>query len=275
LKRKPPFKILIVDDSRTIVKVLTHLFEQEGFVVETAADGVEAIKTFFRSPPDLVVLDIEMPRMNGFQVCRILKDDPDMRLVTIIILTSHDMQSKRFHGISAGADAYLVNNLEDDLLIKTARELVQLSPLLRTSKPHQIDLDEGEILIRVNNLLDRKLFVSNIINILQDINNHVDSLPGVLMKVLDVFGVVFEFVVGGIVVKTNDEGSGAIIVHKEFGNALTDEFENYLKGFAKTKCKISFEGGVKWDKKSFEGINIKIFPQATNLTSKFAWKLQL
>jgi len=113
------YKILIADDSPTVIETLNYLFDSEGFVVESASDGVEAIEQSYRSPHDLVVLDIEMPRMNGYQVCRILKDDSQMRLVPIIVLTSRDLQSDRFHGLSAGADAYLVKDLEDDLLIKT------------------------------------------------------------------------------------------------------------------------------------------------------------
>ena len=86
-------KILIADDSPTIIKMLTFMLSTLPCEVIAATDGVEAIKLSYRSHPDLILLDILMPKMNGYQVCRLLKDDEETRHIPIIMLTAKDQQS--------------------------------------------------------------------------------------------------------------------------------------------------------------------------------------
>lgn len=125
----------------------------------------------------------------------------------------------------------------------------------------------------MNSLLDRRLFVSNIVNILQEINNHVDSLPKTLSRVLDFFCTVFEFTVGGIIVKSDKFGHEAIITHKNTDEHITDEFKNYIRDYAVAQCSINLHSDHKWESKTFEGINVRNFPKSDALKSKYSWKL--
>jgi CheY-like chemotaxis protein len=88
MKRK---KVLIADDSPTVIKMLTFMLSSLSCDVVTATDGVEAIKLSYSAHPDLIVLDILMPKMNGYQVCRLLKDDQNTKHIPVVMLLDRQL----------------------------------------------------------------------------------------------------------------------------------------------------------------------------------------
>lgn len=100
-------RILIVDDSENIRTVLQLNFESLGYVVMTAKDGEEALRLIEAEKPDVVILDVMMPRQNGFQVCRKIKSDAKHAATPVIFLTAKGNQEDRFWGKDCGADEYL------------------------------------------------------------------------------------------------------------------------------------------------------------------------
>ncbi len=99
--------ILIVDDSDNIRNVLQMNFEWLGYEVRCAKDGEEALRIVKRDNPDLIILDVMMPRRNGYQVCRALKADERTREIPVVFLTAKDQEGDRFWGRDCGADEYL------------------------------------------------------------------------------------------------------------------------------------------------------------------------
>ena len=99
--------ILIVDDSVTERKAISGPLRQLGYQVSMATDGDEGLKKANGEMPDLIVLDVVMPKKNGFQVCRKLKMSASTKHIKIIMLTSKDQETDRFWGMRQGADAYL------------------------------------------------------------------------------------------------------------------------------------------------------------------------
>ncbi|HXI04105.1 MAG TPA: response regulator [Candidatus Saccharimonadales bacterium] len=99
--------ILIVDDSDNIRNVLQMNFEWLGYDVRCAKDGEEALRIVRRESPDLIILDVMMPRRNGYQVCRTLKADERFREIPVVFLTAKDQEGDRFWGKDCGADEYL------------------------------------------------------------------------------------------------------------------------------------------------------------------------
>ena len=91
--------ILVVDDSPLVLDVISKFLSANGFGVLTAGDGIEAIEKAYRELPDLIVLDVMMPRMNGYQTCRLLKSDSETRSIPIIMLTAKDQASDKYWGI--------------------------------------------------------------------------------------------------------------------------------------------------------------------------------
>lgn len=119
-----PQKILIVDDEPDLLELLEVRLKSSGYLVVSAIDGAEAIPTIKAEKPDLVVMDVMMPNLNGFQACRQLKDDPQFKHIPVILLTAKTTESDHFWGIEAGADAYITKPYNEKELLLKIKELL-------------------------------------------------------------------------------------------------------------------------------------------------------
>jgi DNA-binding response OmpR family regulator len=122
-------RILLVDDEQDLVWAVRHSLNDEGYEVLTAYDGVEALAVARRHRPDLVILDIVMPRLDGLQVCHVLRRDPALAAVPVLFLTVRNAIDDRIKGLDGGGDDYLVKPF--DLGELKAR----IRALLRRSRP--------------------------------------------------------------------------------------------------------------------------------------------
>jgi two-component system response regulator ResD len=100
-------RILIAEDDREVVELVRVYLEKEGFAVTAAGDGEAALEQVAREHPDLVVLDIMLPKLDGWAVCRRLREDPDTRTIPIVMLTSRGEEMDRVLGLELGADDYV------------------------------------------------------------------------------------------------------------------------------------------------------------------------
>jgi putative two-component system response regulator len=119
-------RILIADDEQTIRFVLSQMLEREGLEVATASDGEAALALFEELRPDLVIVDIVMPRLSGFEVCRRIKADPENRLTPVIIVTSSSAAENRMKGLEAGADDFLAKPVDRLEMIARVRSLLRI-----------------------------------------------------------------------------------------------------------------------------------------------------
>ena len=112
-----PKRILLVEDDRFLRKAAEVRLRRAGYTVITAADGEEAIATASTSRPDLVLLDLIMPRMQGFEVLRVLRTQPNMQGVPIVVLTNLSQDADRERAMTHGANGYLIkSNMSLDAL---------------------------------------------------------------------------------------------------------------------------------------------------------------
>ena len=118
-------EVLVVEDSLTQRQIISDLLQNIGLKVTIARDGVEALEHLEKFSPDLIVLDIVMPRMNGYEVCRRLKSDPKTKDVPVILCSSKGEQFDRYWGMKQGADAYVVKPFQPRELLATIRNLLR------------------------------------------------------------------------------------------------------------------------------------------------------
>ena len=117
--------VLLVEDSLSTREKITELLKDHGLVVKVACDGVEALDVLKKYNPDLVVLDIVMPRMNGYEVCRRLKSNPGTKDLPIVICSSKGEEFDRYWGMKQGADAYIAKPFQAIELIGTIKQLLR------------------------------------------------------------------------------------------------------------------------------------------------------
>src|SRR4051812_8040337 len=158
--------VVIADDSPTLRRIVTSVLSREGFDVIAAEDGVEAVQTVFRTMPEVVILDVQMPRVSGYVAARLLKDDWQTADIPIVLLTSLDAASDRYWGAQTGADHYLTKDFEAPQLVEAVRDVIAAADASRDGRPalrpDPLEISSDDVLSRVCDLLDRKLFETSV-----------------------------------------------------------------------------------------------------------------
>jgi twitching motility two-component system response regulator PilH len=113
--------ILIAEDSPTAIALLRRALEPLGHTIVIATDGDEASRALAAARPDLVILDVVMPKQNGFELCRALKADPSTASIPIFFVTSMDREADRWWGLKQGADEYIVKPFDPGALAAKVR----------------------------------------------------------------------------------------------------------------------------------------------------------
>ncbi len=122
-------RILVVDDTPANIKLLGDLLRLKGYEVSTATNGEEALVSIAKQPPDLVLLDIMMPGLNGYEVCRKIRENPATALLPVVLATSLDPAQERVKGIDAGADDFLAKPVNQPELFARVRSLLRIKGL--------------------------------------------------------------------------------------------------------------------------------------------------
>ena len=120
-------KVLVIDDSQTIRRTAETLLMKEGYAVSTAADGFEALSKVAELNPDLIFIDIMMPRLDGYQACALIKSNPRYASTPVIMLSSKDGLFDKARGRIVGSDEYLTKPFTRDELLTVIRKYVKSS----------------------------------------------------------------------------------------------------------------------------------------------------
>ncbi len=119
-----PRKVLVADDEPNIVISLEYLLRREGYAVVVARDGQEALEVIDRERPDLVLLDVMMPRKTGFEVCQAVRGDDRLQSVKILMLTAKGRDTDVAKGMALGADAYMTKPFATKELVQKVADLL-------------------------------------------------------------------------------------------------------------------------------------------------------
>ncbi len=117
--------VLLVEDSATQREMISDFLKEKGLKVTIARDGIEALEKVAANRPDLVLLDIVMPRMNGFEFCRRLKSNPKTNQIPVVMCSSKSEQFDRYWGLKQGADAYIAKPFHPSELANTLKHLLR------------------------------------------------------------------------------------------------------------------------------------------------------
>jgi len=126
-----PAHMLVVDDDPRSLKLLAGFLQAEGYVVRTAPDGAAALEAAVAHPPDVVLLDVMMPELTGYEVCQRLKSDPRTRLSQVMLVTALDGTPDRIRGLDTGADDYIAKPVRREEFLAKVRALVRARLLLQ------------------------------------------------------------------------------------------------------------------------------------------------
>jgi DNA-binding response OmpR family regulator len=119
-----PKEILIVDDEPSIVVPIQFLMEQQGYNVLIAENGEDALDAIYKYKPDLILLDIMLPRIDGYEVCEIVRLNPEYRDIKIIFLTAKGREVEIAKGLALGANAYITKPFSNTQLVAKVKELL-------------------------------------------------------------------------------------------------------------------------------------------------------
>jgi len=190
-------KVLIADDSPLVLRMIEKTLEGAGLSVVTARDGLEAIEKALSEDFGLVILDVMMPRMNGYQACRLLKSEPTTRGIPVVILTSKDQPADRFWGLETGADYYVTKDANPERVLDLVRNILagekERAPAPRPGPPTEVD-----VLTRVNDLLDRKLYEATILSEIGKVARKMVRFDETFSSVMALAAQVVDFTIGGM-----------------------------------------------------------------------------
>jgi two-component system cell cycle response regulator len=247
-------KILVADDSPLVLRMLEKMLEGAGFAVVTARDGLEAIEKAFAEDVHLVVLDVMMPRMNGYQACRLLKTEPATQSLPIVILTSKDQAGDRFWGLETGADYYVTKDAEPQKILELVKKVAAFQE--QNGRPSRSPEARAgvDILSRVNDLLDRKLFEATILSEIGRVARSLVRFDESFTSVMAVVSRVVDFTVGAMAFVEEEDLDVFLLLQRPTAPLVIEDAKVRLleaiarervgAPFAKVQARLFAPGGV-------------------------------
>ena len=140
-----PARVLIVDDDSTNRDILGTLLAAQGFAIFTAIDGEQGLAVAREQKPDLILLDVMMPKMDGIEVCRRLKSDPALPFMPVIMVTARTDSKDIVAGLEVGADEYLTKPVDPDALVARVKSMLRVKALHDTVQGQAAQLSEWNL----------------------------------------------------------------------------------------------------------------------------------
>jgi two-component system alkaline phosphatase synthesis response regulator PhoP len=132
-------KILVVDDELDILELIRHTLAKEGFEVHVAANGAQALDQTSKVNPEIILMDVMMPVMDGMEACRQLKENPDTKNIPVVFLTARSEEFAELAGFEAGADDYIAKPIRPRVLLSRIKAILRRRNALHTPEPEAID----------------------------------------------------------------------------------------------------------------------------------------
>ncbi|HEU0014336.1 MAG TPA: diguanylate cyclase [Longimicrobium sp.] len=147
-------RILVVDDIPDNVEILDARLSSRGYIVDTAADGEQALQRIYAEPPHLVLLDVMMPKLDGFEVSRRIKADPELPFIPVILVTARDQPEDIVHGLESGADDYIAKPYNFPELEARMRAMLRIKRLQDELDQKNQELEQANIRLKKLSITD-------------------------------------------------------------------------------------------------------------------------
>src|SRR5262245_29191108 len=201
-----------------------------GLEVVTARDGLEAIEKAVAEDVSRVILDVMMPRMNGYQACRLLKSEATTKTLPVVILTSKDQPGDRFWGLETGADYYITKDSEPHRILDLVKNILAggaAPPRAALPEDQRTSLD---ILSRVNQLLDRKLYEATILSEIGQVARSLIQVDETFGQVMSLVARVVDFTVGGMGFIEGDDLDIVLVTNRNASGKVVEEARARIQG---------------------------------------------
>lgn len=228
------YKILLIDDSVTQLEMLKLQFKQAGFEVETAKDGSEGYQKVFEIAPDLILSDIMMPNLNGYQFCRLLKNNPVTQKIPIVLLTVLDKKIDKFWGNKSGANRFISKTAENHEIEKAAFELIERYPVSDEYKQKLLSniVNNEMIQNQINDVLEELLMNSTFLNEFRDLGEFLSHEEVLIEKTFELLSSFVDYNIAGLFLNNPDKNEKNILYF--------DINKNSVSSFVLEKVKRDF-----------------------------------
>ncbi len=204
------FRLLLIEDSPTQLLTIAKTLQAEGYTVIEARNGAEGLARAYHEAPDLIISDVVMTGINGYQLCRLVKNDPDLASIPVILLTKLDGSVDRFWGYQSGAERYIPKEPGFRSLIKSIQEILEdpaTKPRLRLLNEPTRPLSSEDINNRLNQLLERLLFEATIAEEVRKIAEDELNLETVSKRLFELLSSILDYQAVGLVVNQGKQSS--------------------------------------------------------------------
>ncbi len=214
------YRILLIDDSVTQLEMLKINFEKAGFKVETAKDGNEGYSMVFKTAPDLILSDIIMPNINGYQLCRLLKNNKITKKIPIIMLTVLDKKIDKFWGNKSGADKFISKTAKYEEIENIVKVFIEKNPISDEYKKEILEnsiIGDEAIKNQVNDIFDELLMNSTFLNEFRDLGEFLSHEKVLVEKTFELLDSFVDYNVAGLFLNNPDKNEKKILyldIHK-------------------------------------------------------------
>src|SRR5688572_16091807 len=208
--------------------MIQKILMDAGFGVVLAHDGLEAIEKAVAEDVRLVILDVTMPRMNGYQACRLLKTEPLTRDLPVVILTSRDQAGDRFWGLETGADYYITKDSDPQRILELVRNILADDDRPVRERPTDTARTSVDILSRVNELLDRKLYEATILSEIGRVARSLVKFDETFTSVMALVSRVVDFTVGAMAFVEGDDLEVVLMLNRQAAPPFVEEAKGRL-----------------------------------------------
>lgn len=225
-------KVLLVDDSELVAGMLTSVLEEAGYEVHRAKNGVEGVEKTYKIVPDLIIMDVEMPLMQGYQASRLLKHRRGVKDIPIIMHTSLSEDRDKYWALSSGADAFANKDFDNlERLLDQVQYLIDHGPYDQKVIAEDAEgMDQNKIFEMMGTLFDKQLFQSTMLNILGEVGRSIGSLSITAVKILELLTKVCDVHVSVMLVKDQNNAAAYIWPGDDVFQQDVDDFYEVCLG---------------------------------------------